>query len=119
MSPSVVLVDQHQALREGLALLLESRGWTVSGASGSWRAGLDLIGRHAPDVALVGIRLADGDGITLTRQALRVEPGRRVLLYTDPSDEDEVRAGLESGARGYVLRAGSTEELVRALGAVA
>jgi DNA-binding NarL/FixJ family response regulator len=119
MSLSVVVAEHHEAVREGLVLLLEARGCTVAAATGSWRTGLALIERHAPDVALVGVELADGDGFTLARQALRADPGRRILLYADAGDERRLAAAREAGAQGYALKAGTPGELVDALAAVA
>jgi DNA-binding NarL/FixJ family response regulator len=119
MSLSLVLVEDHRALREGLILLLESHGFRVLGSTGTVDDGLELIERHAPDVALVDIRLADGDGISLTRDALRADPERRIMLYTGLADEDLLFDGLDSGARGYALKEAPPDELLEALQCVA
>ena len=57
----LVIVDDHEALREGLAALLGGSGVDVVGEAGNVAAGLDLVGVAEPDVALVDIRLPDGD----------------------------------------------------------
>ena len=64
----LVIVDDHEALREGLAALLAANGMEVVGAAGNVAAGLDLVDHADPDVAIVDIRLPDGSGIDLTRE---------------------------------------------------
>jgi len=116
---SLVLVEDHQALREGLVLLLEAHGYRVLATTNSVHEGIVLIERHEPDVALVDIRLADGDGIMLAREALTADPARRIILYTGLVDEDMLIEGLDSGARGYALKDGTPDELLHAIRCVA
>lgn len=115
----LVIVDDHEALREGLSALLAARGLEVVGAVGNAAAGLDLVRVADPDVALVDIRLPDGDGISLCRELLRLRPGLGVVLYTGDADAELLYTGLDSGARGYALKAGSMAELVAAIERVA
>lgn len=115
----LVIVDDHEALREGLAALLAGSGLEVVGAAGNVAAGLDLVEHAEPDVAILDIRLPDGSGIELTRQLLARDPGLGVILYTGDSDAELLYDGLDSGARGYALKAGSTDELVSAIERVA
>ncbi len=115
----LVIVDDHEALREGLAALLGQSGLEVVGAAGNAAAGLDLVTVSDPDVALVDIRLPDGDGIDLTRELLVHRPDLGVVLYTGDADAELLYDGLDSGARGYALKAGSMEELVAAIERVA
>ena len=82
----LVIVDDHEALREGLAALLQSRGMEILGAAGNVAAGLDLVEHAVPDIALVDIRLPDGSGIELTRQLIARRPELGVILYTGDSD---------------------------------
>ena len=111
----LVIVDDHEALREGLVALLGHGGMEVVGAAGNVAAGLDLVEHADPDVAIVDIRLPDGSGIELTRELLARRPDLGVILYTGDSDADLLYDGLDSGARGYALKAGSTEELLAAI----
>jgi DNA-binding NarL/FixJ family response regulator len=106
----LVIIDDHEALREGLAALLGHGGMEVVGAAGNVAAGVDLVEHTHPDVAIVDIRLPDGSGIDLTRELLARRPDLGVILYTGDSD-----AGLDSGARGYALKAGSMDELLAAI----
>jgi len=115
----LVLIEDHQALREGLELLLGREGCDVVGAAGTAVAGRQLVEELEPDVALIDIRLGDDDGIDLTRGLLAGDPERRIVLYTGSSDEELLFSGLDSGARGYALKDGSPRELVDALALVA
>ena len=119
MSLRLVLIEDHEALREGLELLLGREGCEVVGTAGTAGEGRALVERLEPDVSLVDIRLGDESGIDLTRDLLDADPERRVVLYTGSSDVELLVSGLDSGARGYALKDGSPSELVGALGAVA
>jgi DNA-binding NarL/FixJ family response regulator len=116
---SIVLVDDHQALREGLAAILTAHGFDVLGQAGSAAAGEDLVRVATPDIALVDIGLPDEDGIVLTRRLVEQRPATSIVLYTGDADAELLYDGLDSGARGYVLKAGSTDELVEAIKRVA
>ncbi len=115
----LVLIEDHQALREGLELLLAREGCDVVGTAGTAAEGRRLVEELAPDVALVDISLGEDDGIDLTRRLLADDAERRVVLYTGSSDEELLFSGLDSGARGYALKDGSPRELVDALAQVA
>ena len=119
MPLSLVLIEDHQALREGLELLLSREGLEVVGTAGSAGEGRELVERHSPDVALVDIRLGEDSGIDLTRDLLDADPERRVVLYTGSSDVELLISGLDSGARGYALKEGTPSELTAALNTVA
>ena len=115
----LVVIDDHEALRGGLEVLLEQSGFEVVGVAGNLAAGLDLFEHSEPDVALIDIRLPDGSGIDLTRELLAKNPELAVVLYTGDADADLLYEGLDSGARGYALKAGSMDELLAALRQVA
>jgi DNA-binding NarL/FixJ family response regulator len=116
---SVVLIEDHFALREGLQLLLAREGLEVAGASGEPGEGSKLVEDTHPDVALIDIRLPGESGIALTRRLLRRRPELGVLLYTGHADVELLYEGLDSGARGYALKDGPTEELLEAIRAIA
>ena len=115
----LVIVDDHEAMREGLAALLAGHGMEILGAAGNVAAGLDLVEHAAPDVAIVDIQLPDGSGIDLTRELLDRRPNLAVMLYTGDSDAERLYSGLDSGARGYALKAGAMTELVGAIERIA
>ena len=116
---TLVIIDDHEALREGLAVLLRQGGMDVVAAAANVAAGLDVVDDTHPDVAIVDIQLPDGNGIDLTRRLLERSPDLGVILYTGDSDFDLLYDGLDSGARGYALKAGSIDELLSAVEQVA
>ena len=101
----LVLIEDHQALREGLELLLGREGFEVLGTAGTAERG-PRAGRDAsnPDVALIDIRLGEDSGIDLTAQLIDADPERRIVLYTGSSEIELLISGLDSGARGYALK---------------
>ena len=116
---SLVLVEDHLALREGLELLLAREGCQILGSVGDPQEAFDVIEQTAPDVAIVDIRLPGESGIGLTRRLLRERPDLGVVLYTGHSDVQLLYEGLDSGARGYALKDGPPEELLEAIRSIA
>jgi DNA-binding NarL/FixJ family response regulator len=116
---SVVIVEDHLALRKGLELLLRGDEFTVVGTADDAEQGQELIASRRPDVAIVDIALPGSSGLDLTRRVLLDQPDLGVLLYTGVGDQDVLIRALDSGARGFALKAGSPEELLSAIGAVA
>jgi DNA-binding NarL/FixJ family response regulator len=115
----LAIVDDHEALRDGLQSLLADSGLDVVGTAGNVAAAMDLVEHEQPDVALVDIRLPDGSGIDLARMLLATRPQLRIVLYTGATDAELLSEGLDSGAQGYALKSGSTDELVEAITQVA
>ena len=115
----LVVIDDHEALRGALEVVLAQAGHEVVGAAGNMAAALDLLEHSDPEVALVDIQLPDGSGIDLTRQMLSRSPDLAIVLYTGDADAELLYEGLDSGARGYALKAGSMEELLAAIAQVA
>jgi DNA-binding NarL/FixJ family response regulator len=115
----LVIIDDHEALREGLTVLLRQGGMEVVAGAANVASGIEVVDDTHPDVAIVDIRLPDGDGIDLTRRLLARTPELGVILYTGDSDFDLLYDGLDSGARGYALKAGSIDELLSAVERVA
>src|SRR5919199_1458366 len=112
---SVVLIEDHEALRAGLELLLDREGCVVLGTAGTAAAGGALVRALDPDVALIAVRLGDESGIALTAELVDGDPDRRVVLYTGDHDVELLASGLDAGARGYALKEGPPRELTDAL----
>lgn len=115
----LAIVDDHEALREGLEALLAGDGLEIVGTAGNAAAALDVVDHSRPDIVLVDIGLPDVSGIDLARQLVARRPGLRVVLYTEDADPDLLYEGLGAGAAGYVLKAGSVRELGAAIAQVA
>src|SRR4029077_11673585 len=116
---SVLLVDDHVALREGLKVLLERRGVSVLAAAGSASDAILAFEDCAPDVAVIDLQLPDQSGLWLIRWMRARQPAAKVLIYTGSQDGQALADVLESGAEGIVLKPGGLGALVEALRAVA
>jgi len=114
-SPSLVLVEQHEALRDGLAVLLERRGFEVRGCATTAARGAEVITEQKPDVAVVGVDLPDERGTELVRRLNDRPPCPKFLIYTGLNDPDLLEAAYRSGARGLVAKPAGLDTLVDAL----
>jgi DNA-binding NarL/FixJ family response regulator len=113
--PSLVLVEQHQALRDGLAVLLERRGFSVLGCATTAANGEEVIAERHPDVAVVGVDLPDERGTELVRRLNGKTNGTKFVIYTGLDDPDLLGAAFRSGARGLVAKPAGLAVLVDAL----
>jgi DNA-binding NarL/FixJ family response regulator len=114
-SPSLVLVEHHEALRDGLAVLLERRGFEVRGCATTASRGEEVIAEQHPDVAVVGVDLPDERGTELVRRMSDHPPCPKFVIYTGLSDPDLLEAAYRSGARGLVAKPAGLSVLVDAL----
>ena len=119
MATTLALIEDHQALRQGLELLLDAQGCAVVGTAGGYDDGHALVQAVEPDVIVIDITLGGDSGIELTRALLAERPERRIVLYTGTADTEVLLDGLDSGAHGYALKEGSPSELMEAITAVA
>lgn len=116
----IVLVDDHQVVRLGLRALLEGEpGITVVGEAGTAAEALAVVGRLQPAIVLMDIRLPDQSGITACQQVRQRWPNVQVLILTSFADEELVLEAIGAGAAGYVLKQVGTDDLLRAVRAVA
>jgi DNA-binding NarL/FixJ family response regulator len=119
MGVSVVLVDDHRIVREGLRLVLQKEpDLLVVGEASGVRDTLQCVRQAQPDVVVMDLHLPDGSGIDAARSILAERPQTRVLILSADSDLDQVRAALRAGVRGYLLKDAAGDELVRAVRAV-
>lgn len=116
---SVVIVDPHPPVRDGLSLLLPREGLAVLGGASTGAGGEALIARHEPDVALIASSLPDGDGLSLLRRLVRRGLRSAVVLYADDADCEDSAAAVNAGAAGLVAKRRSIAELAEALRSVA
>jgi DNA-binding NarL/FixJ family response regulator len=116
---SIVVVEDHPTVREGICLVLEREGFSVVGRAGTAEAGLDAIVATHPSVALVDVDLPDGSGVELTRRLLRRDGRFGVLLYTGMDDPQVLEDALASGARGVTLKTSTPDTMLNAVRAVA
>jgi DNA-binding NarL/FixJ family response regulator len=115
---SVLLVDDHAALRQGLEVLLERKGIDVLASTGSVADALVALRGCEPDVVVVDLELPDQSGAGLVRQLRQERFDGKALIYTGSQDAQTLGDALETGAEGVVLKPGGLGSLVEALRAV-
>ncbi|HUP03530.1 MAG TPA: response regulator transcription factor [Bryobacteraceae bacterium] len=120
MSSSVILVDDHKLVRDGIKTILE-RGaeFHVVGEAENGADGVTLCEKLAPQLVLMDIGLPGMNGIEATTEILRRCPGVKVVILSMYDDENSVVGAIRSGARAFVLKKASSTELLDALRTVA
>jgi len=117
---SVLIVDDHEVVREGLRLSLSRAPHIrVVGEAADGEAAVDLALRRKPDVVIMDVRMPGTDGLEATRRLSKELPETKVLIFTAFSERSLLGRGFESGATGYVLKEAPHSTLVRAIEKVA
>ena len=116
----VFLLDDHEIVRRGVRDLLETEpDITVIGEAGTAASALARIPALKPDVAVLDIRLPDGDGVTVCRDLRSKMPQLACLMLTSFSDDDALVDAIMAGAAGYVLKQIRGTDLVGAIRTIA
>jgi DNA-binding NarL/FixJ family response regulator len=119
MTIKILLVDDHNIVREGLRSLLEKKtGMEVVGEADSGRTAVRLAQKLSPDVVLMDVTMPDLNGIEATRQIKSRVPRIKILGLSMHRDGPSVTEMLKAGASGYLPKTCVVEELVRAIRAV-
>lgn len=101
----VAIVDDHELVRRGLTDLIESDSeLEVVAQAGSTFDGLQIIKKYLPDVAILDVRLPDGNGVELCREVQSQVPGVKVIMLTSYADDEALLGAILAGASGYVLK---------------
>lgn len=112
----ILLADDHPSLRAGLAGILDSQpDFQVVAEAGSGRETLEKTALHPPDLVILDLRMPDGDGIQTLRVLAKSHPEVKVLVLTTYDHEEDIFAALEAGARGYLLKDTTREEIIAAV----
>jgi DNA-binding NarL/FixJ family response regulator len=112
----VVLVDDHEVVRNGIkALLEETPDVSVVGEAGTVKDAIARVEWARPDVVIMDVRLPDGSGIEATREIRARLPKTQVLMLTTFADDEALFASIMAGAAGYVLKQIKGADLVRAV----
>ena len=105
MSIRVFVVDDHELVRRGLIDLISAEDdLVVIGEAGSVQEALEEIAKARPDVAVLDVRLPDGNGIELCREIRSLYPGTQVLMLTSFSDDEALLGAVLGGASGFVIK---------------
>ena len=115
-SISVLLVDDHSVVRQGVrAFLVTQPGITVVGEAGSGEEAIKLAEQHVPDVILMDLIMPNMDGVEATRRVKQVSPRSQVVVLTSYHEDEHIFPALKAGALSYILKDISAEELASAV----
>jgi two-component system response regulator DevR len=115
----LLVVDDHEVVRQGLVALLARRDrFQVVAEAGTVEEALDATRRYQPDLVVMDVRLPDGSGIEACREIRAEYPTTRVVMLTSYPDEEAVLSAIIAGASGYLLKQIRARDLVAALESV-
>ena len=112
----LLLADDHPPLRAGLAAIFQAQpDFQIVAQASSGAEAVALGAREKPDVCILDLRMPGGDGVETTRALIAQDPCARVLILTTYDHEEDIFRALEAGARGYLLKDATSEELLVAV----
>jgi DNA-binding NarL/FixJ family response regulator len=115
-----LIVDDHEVVREGLRLSLSRASHIrVIGEASDGESAVALTERRRPDVVIMDVRMPGMDGLEATKLISEKVPETAVLIFTAYSERSLLSRGLESGAKGYILKEAPHQTLLRAIEKVA
>lgn len=117
MNISVILADDHKMVRRGIREFLEESGQiTVVAEAENGLQALELIDKYRPDVAVLDIQMPTPNGLEVARQLRKLYGDRLgILMLTAYDDPPYIRAALDTGANGYILKSADADDLVAAV----
>lgn len=115
----VLIADDHPIFRDGLASLLETQpDIVVVATAGDGAETVGLATEHRPDVVVMDLQMPVLNGIDATRRIVEELPDARVLVFTMGEEDGTVLAAMRAGARGYLVKGASQDEVTRAISTV-
>ena len=114
----ILLVDDHQILRDGIRRGLEAAGEDVVGEASNGEEAIELTRATRPDVVLMDLSMPVLDGVTATRRINEEMPDTKVIVLTMHDDPQRTRAAISAGAVGYLTKGTSFSEVLATLRAV-
>lgn len=112
----VIIVDDHALVRAGLrSLLEEDPGIKVVGEAGNGRLAISAVDLLAPHLVLMDLSMPEMNGVTATLEIKRRHPEVRVLVMTMHKSDEYVRASMDAGADGYILKEAAPEDFFEAI----
>jgi DNA-binding NarL/FixJ family response regulator len=118
-TPTVMVVDDHPIWRDAVARDLAEDGFSVVATADGVAAARRRAAVVHPDVVVMDMRLADGDGAQATAEVLTVSPSSRILVLSASDERDDVLEAVKAGATGYLVKSASKQELGEAVRATA
>jgi two-component system NarL family response regulator len=115
----ILIADDHPVVREGLVALINRQpDMKVVAEATNGRETVEQFLRHRPDVTLIDLRMPEMDGVEAISAIRQREPTARLIVLTTFDGDEDVYRGLRAGAKAYLLKDGSREELLECISAV-
>ena len=115
----ILLADDHQMLRQGIAQIIDSQvDMAVVAQASNGRDALALAAQHRPDIALLDINMPELDGVAVARQLSQTIPNAGIIILTMYRRDKYVFEAIKAGANGYLLKEATLEELLAAIRSV-
>lgn len=115
----VLLVDDHEVVRKGLRYVLDDlEDFTFVGEASNSKVAIVMTKELQPDVVILDIRMPGGSGLDACRAIHEIDQNISIIILTSYADDETIAEAIQAGAVGYILKDGSTDELVRALTAI-
>ncbi len=115
MGLSVILVDDHTMLRQGIRRALESEGIKVVAEASDGKEAIRLALEHKPDVVLMDVSMPGMDGVEAARRLVEADGRQRVVMLTMHIDRDVIDRAIRAGAVGYLTKDSSISEVILAI----
>jgi two-component system, NarL family, response regulator LiaR len=113
---TVLIVDDHEVVRQGLRASLEARAdFVVVAEAESGEAAVRLASEHVPDVILMDLVMPDMDGVEATRQVKTISPRTHIIILTSFHEDEHIFPALQAGATSYLLKDVKMNELANAI----
>lgn len=119
MTTSVMLVDDHQLVREGIKHLLDQNRFTVVGEASSPQEAVHMADRLRPDIVLLDMNMPGGNGVDAARRMMFTHPNIKIVLISMMPMKQETLRGLQSFIKGYISKSASASDLNNVLEHVA
>ena len=112
----VMIIDDHQIVRQGLVALLNTEpGLTVVAEGADGQQAVELFRQHQPDVTLMDLRMPVLSGVEATKAIRKEAPQARIIVLTTFDGDEDIYRALQAGAQSYLLKGVSFEELTEAI----
>jgi DNA-binding NarL/FixJ family response regulator len=119
MPTEIIIVDDQELVRLGFRMVINGQpDLKVTGEAGDGAQAITAARVLRPDVMLIDIRMPAVDGLQAARQIVREEPSAKIILITSFDLDDYLEAGLQAGARGFLLKDATPVQLLAAIRAV-
>ena len=115
-SIKILIVDDHEVVRDGLSVMMErGEDFTVVGEARNGKEAVEKASSLRPDVVLMDLRMPEMDGVEAMRQIRAVQDDVKFLVLTTYDTDEYIFDAIEAGAKGYLLKDASREDLFKAV----